>query len=159
MSVEIHRYPSEVGFSFKKLGGSVLSKAKEAGQFAVKTALTPLQIQVWIFKRFALPLARALCRAPKPILDLGAKEAGVSPEHLGYFCMAVRAKNMRDIRKFLPVAMAVAIKLGAKGVFPPIEPVLKGLALVPAPLKRKLFGKQVASMLGADANYWRHERC
>lgn len=132
----------ECGF-VRRVGRVATKVAKRGG----KLVLAPFRLQMLFIRRFTLPVARQLCRLPSPIIEKGASLASVSPEHVKAFCVAVRLRKMKDIKRFLPAGIAVAAKLAGQGFIPPLVPVFRAMSVVPKPIKQAVLGKRVASLV------------
>ncbi len=127
-----------------------LRAARGAARSAVRLARKGLKYAWRIVRKFimriARPLARVICRVPRWILRRGAQAAGVNPRYISSFCKAVRIRNMNQIRRLLPIAMAIGVKIAAQGAFPPIVPVMRFIKRIPRQIRRlivRFFPKRV----------------
>lgn len=110
--------------------------ARTAAQAAIDLHKIPIKLALQAMFKVALPLARVMCRIPKPVLHAGAVAAGVNPVYLTHFCRAVQIRNMAQIRNLLPIALAVGTKIAAQGAFPPIVPALRVIRQIPPPIRK-----------------------
>lgn len=147
------------GISFKKLAkgvGKGISKgakgvakgAKAVGKVAVSAALLPFKLAMAAVIKLAIPLGRALCMAPPPILSVGAASAGVSMNVVPMFCTALNLRNMGEVRRLLPPVLKIAVKVAATGAVPGVGPALSAIRVVPG---LKLI-PGLKFLAGADAN-------
>lgn len=136
---------TDLGFGFRKLGrglkriGKVAYKYSGTGlvvksnialaKLSAKLALLPLIL----LRRAVRALGRVLCKAPPELLKLAAAQANVDPDFIPPFCAAVQVDkwNLSAVRKMLPPALKIALKLGASGAFPPIVPALAIIKHIP----------------------------
>jgi hypothetical protein len=143
----------ELGFGLRKVGRG-LKKAgrgiKKVGKVAVnpvamtkfaiksniaiaklsaKLALLPLKFLI----KAVRALGRVICKAPRELLNMAAQQAGVDPVFIPAFCQAVQEDkwSLSAVRRMLPPAMKIALKLGASGAFPPIVPALAIVKHIP----------------------------
>lgn len=92
---------------------------KEGAKLAVKVTLLPLQIQKLILERYALPIAKGICAVPPVILNPIAISQGINPAHLALFCEAARTGITSNVKKYLPLALKIAVALAANGTLGP----------------------------------------
>lgn len=127
--------------------------ARRAGKVAFNIAKLPLQLQFKILMKVALPLARAMCSLPRPIVQRGAAMAGVDPRLVDLFCLAVRVKNKKEIKRLLPVAAKVAVKAAAMGAAPQLVPILAAVRAIPGikhiPGMSWIAGGEMAAVCGS----------
>lgn len=142
----------ELGFGFRKIGRGlkkVGKGVKKVGKVAYKYSGTQLVVKSNIAlaklaaKLALLPfllllkavrtLGRVICKAPPELLKIAAQQAGVDPVFIPAFCEAVRVNkwSLSSVRRMLPPALKIALKLGASGAFPPIVPALAIIKHIP----------------------------
>jgi len=135
----------KIGRGFKKVGKATKRVGKVAykysgTKFIVKSniALTKLAAKLALLPlKFLLKavrtLGRAICKAPPEVLNAAAQQAGVDPVFVPAFCEAVRINkwSLSSVRRLLPPALKIALKMGASGAFPPIVPALAIVKHIP----------------------------
>jgi len=147
----------ELGFGFKSIGRGLKKVGKGAykysgaglivkaniklAQLSAKLALLPLKY----LHKAIVALGRVLCKAPPILLEKVAQANGIDPAFVPAFCklVAINKWNLSAIRKYLPTALKLALKLGASGAFPPIVPALIVIKRIPG----------VGRFAGADARF------
>jgi hypothetical protein len=138
---------SELGFGFRSVGRGFKKVGKAAGhatvasaRFAAKSSISvgklaaKLALLPLIYLRKAVTqLGRVLCSAPPEVLAEIAAANGISPSFVPAFCEAVRVNSwgFSNIKRYLPTALKLALKLGASGAFPPIVPALAIVRAIP----------------------------
>lgn len=128
-----------IGRAFKKVAkATVVNPTKLAVKYTVvaptKFALKyALALPLKYLKKAVVALGRVLCKAPMVLLQQVASQYGINPDFPPIFCRLVREDrwNLGLIRKYLPTALKLAVKLGASGMFPPIVPVLAVIRHIP----------------------------
>ena len=134
----IKRGIKKVGKGVKKVGK--VAYKYSGTQFVVKSniALAKLAAKLALLPFLLLlkavrTLGRTLCKAPPELLKLAATQAGVDPVFIPAFCEAVRINkwSLSSVRRMLPPALKIALKLGASGAFPPIVPALAIIKHIP----------------------------
>lgn len=125
-------------------------RVSRAAKAAVRLARKGLKFAWRIVRKFifkvAMPIARAICRVPGWILRKGAKAAGISTRYIRPFCKAVKTRNMNQIRRLLPLIMAIGAKIAAQGAFPPVAAAMRVIRKVPKQIRRlmvRFFPKRV----------------
>jgi len=151
---------TQLGFGFRSIGRGLKKGVKGAvkytvvapTKFAIKSniAIAKLSAQLAFLplkylKKAIVTLGRVLCRAPQVLLEQIASANGIDPAFVPAFCklVALNSWSLGSIRKYLPTALKLALKLGAQGVFPPIVPALIIVKRIPF----------VGRFAGADAGF------
>lgn len=134
----------ELGFGLRSIGRGI----KKAGKGAYKvskatvkyTVIEPTKIAAKLamlpliyLRRAVVTIGRTLCKAPPELLRQVAVANGINPAFVPAFCEAVRINRwgLSAIKRYLPTALKLAIKLGATGAFPPIMPALRIARAIP----------------------------
>lgn len=138
---------SELGFSIKSIGKGITKGVKSVGKGALtvaKTAAAPalmlLKLNALILTKIAIPIASVMCSLPKPVVHAACVSANVNPNHVFMFCAAIRLKRMADVKRLLPQALKVAVKLSVTGAAPGIAPILRTITLIPKPIRKLIPG-------------------
>lgn len=136
-----------LGFSIKKIAKGaargVAKGAKGAAKGAArgvatvaKVAVTPFQLianlALAVLMKAVLPLARAVCAMPQPVVQASATASGVSVNVVPMFCQAVRVKNWSTVRSLLPSIIKLSVKASAIASVPGLGPALIVVRSVPA---------------------------
>lgn len=128
----------ELGFSLRKIGKGIAKGAKSVGKGVAKgakaaasVATLPFRLAMQAVLKLTIPLGRALCTVPKPILSAGATSASVNVNVVSMFCTALNLRNMDEVRKLLPPVLKIAVKVAATGAVPGVGPALAAIRAVP----------------------------
>lgn len=132
----------QFGISFKKLakgvGKGIAKGAKgvgkgavAAGKVAAQAYLLPFKLALKAVIKLVIPMGRALCAVPTPILSVGATAAGVSMNVVPMFCTALNLRNMAEVRRLLPPVLKIAVKVAATGAAPGLSQAINMIRIVP----------------------------
>ena len=115
----VSRGANAAGRGLQKGVNTAASGVKAGAKLAVKVTLLPLQIQAMIIRKYAVPIAQGICAVPPVILQPIAVSQGINPAHLALFCQAAKTGVTSDVKKYLPLALKIAVALAANGTLGP----------------------------------------
>lgn len=109
--------------------------AKRGARQLKNISTLPIRLQLRLIRRYALPLAKMICRLPQHLLTHGAMLADVKPRYVHLFCSAVRDHDNVTVKKLLPIALKLAVKLAIQGQFPAAVPIIRAIKMIPGVTK------------------------